>query len=224
VIYASGERQAISAACVRCFAAFCARGTRPRCLRQRQPHEICRESPRRHQQRRERRGDGAGLKAGLDARTVFEMVTSGAANSRVFELRAPMMVRDRYDDPSMKISVWQKDMAVIGEFARSLRCPTPMFDATVPIYDKAMRGGHAEQTPRRSARCRKRWRASSGEMRSRAPSGPELPRAPPSLAQKIEHRGLSQHGFRDAVALRALTARRRSAWPADRHLDAAHAR
>ena len=86
-----------------------------------------------------------GLKAGLDARMVFEMVTSGAANSRVFELRAPMMVRDRYDDPSMKISVWQKDMAVIGEFARSLRCPTPMFDATVPIYDKAMRSGHAEQ-------------------------------------------------------------------------------
>ena len=86
-----------------------------------------------------------GLKAGLDARTVFEMVTTGAANSRVFELRAPMMVRDRYDDPSMKISVWQKDMAVIGEFARALRCPTPMFDATVPIYDKAMRGGHAEQ-------------------------------------------------------------------------------
>jgi L-threonate 2-dehydrogenase len=86
-----------------------------------------------------------GLKAGLDARTVFDMVTSGAANSRVFELRAPMMVRNRYGDPSMKISVWQKDMAVIGEFARALRCPTPMFDATVPVYDKAMRSGHAEQ-------------------------------------------------------------------------------
>jgi L-threonate 2-dehydrogenase len=85
-----------------------------------------------------------GLKAGLDAQTVFEMVRSGAANSRVFELRAPMMVRDRYDDASMKISVWQKDMAVIGEFARALGCPTPMFDATVPVYDKAMRSGHAE--------------------------------------------------------------------------------
>jgi 3-hydroxyisobutyrate dehydrogenase-like beta-hydroxyacid dehydrogenase len=36
-------------------------------------------------------------------------------------------------------------MAVIGGFARALRCPTPMFDATVPIYDKAMRSGHAEQ-------------------------------------------------------------------------------
>jgi len=84
-----------------------------------------------------------GLKAGLDAQTVFDMVRSGAANSRVFELRAPMMVRDRYDDASMKISVWQKDMAVIGEFAHSLGCPTPMFDATVPIYQRAMRGGHA---------------------------------------------------------------------------------
>jgi 3-hydroxyisobutyrate dehydrogenase-like beta-hydroxyacid dehydrogenase len=42
------------------------------------------------------------------------------------------------------VSVWQKDMAVIGEFARDLDCPTPMFDATVPVYNKAMRSGHAE--------------------------------------------------------------------------------
>jgi L-threonate 2-dehydrogenase len=86
-----------------------------------------------------------GLKAGLDAKTVFEMVTSGAGNSRVFELRAPMMVKDRYDDPTMKISVWQKDMAVIGEFARELDCPTPMFDATIPVYAAAMKSGLAEQ-------------------------------------------------------------------------------
>jgi 3-hydroxyisobutyrate dehydrogenase-like beta-hydroxyacid dehydrogenase len=85
-----------------------------------------------------------GLKAGLDAKTVFEMVASGAGNSRVFELRAPMMVKDRYDDPTMKISLWQKDMAVIGEFARRLGCPTPMFDATVPVYADAMKTGHAE--------------------------------------------------------------------------------
>jgi putative dehydrogenase len=85
-----------------------------------------------------------GLKAGLDAETLFAMVKSGAANSRVFELRAPMMVKDRYDDPTMKISVWQKDMAVIGEFARELGCPTPIFDATVPVYVKAMKSGHAE--------------------------------------------------------------------------------
>ena len=85
-----------------------------------------------------------GIKAGLDPSIIFEMVASGAGNSRVFELRAPLMVKDRYDDPSMKVSVWQKDMSVIGEFARQIGCPTPMFDATVPIYNKAMRTGHAD--------------------------------------------------------------------------------
>ncbi len=85
-----------------------------------------------------------GLKAGLDPQTVFDMITTGAGNSRVFELRAPMMVENRYDEASMKVSLWQKDMAVIERFARQLHCPTPMFDATVPIYDKALKKGHAE--------------------------------------------------------------------------------
>ena len=85
-----------------------------------------------------------GLKAGLDPKTVFEMVKTGAGNSRVFELRAPMMVKDRYDDATMKVSVWQKDMAVIGEFAKTIGVPTPMFDASVPIYEQAMKSGHAE--------------------------------------------------------------------------------
>ena len=34
-----------------------------------------------------------GMKAGLDPRQVFELVRAGAGNSRIFELRAPMMVR-----------------------------------------------------------------------------------------------------------------------------------
>jgi putative dehydrogenase len=86
-----------------------------------------------------------GLKAGLDPRVIFEMVRTGAGNSRVFDLRAPMMVQNRYDQATMKISIWQKDMAVIGEFARELRCPTPLFDATGPIYDRALKNGYAEQ-------------------------------------------------------------------------------
>jgi len=85
-----------------------------------------------------------GIKAGLDPSIIFEMVASGAGNSRVFELRAPLMVKERYNDPSMKVSVWQKDMSVIGEFARQIGSPTPMFDATVPIYNKAMKSGHAD--------------------------------------------------------------------------------
>src|SRR5260221_6093763 len=84
-----------------------------------------------------------GIKAGLAPQAIYDMVTSGAGNSRIFELRAPMMVRNRYDDPTMKVSIWQKDMQVIGEFADALGCPTPPFGATPPIYAAALAGGHA---------------------------------------------------------------------------------
>jgi L-threonate 2-dehydrogenase len=84
-----------------------------------------------------------GIKAGLKPQTIYDMVTSGAGNSRIFELRAPMMVRNRYDDPTMKVAIWQKDMQVIGEFAGALHCPTPLFRATRPIYAAALASGHA---------------------------------------------------------------------------------
>jgi L-threonate 2-dehydrogenase len=82
-----------------------------------------------------------GIKAGLDPEKILELVRSGTGNSRVFELRGPMMAKGRYDEATMKISVWQKDMAIIDDFARNLECKTPLFDATVPIYEAAMAKG-----------------------------------------------------------------------------------
>jgi 3-hydroxyisobutyrate dehydrogenase-like beta-hydroxyacid dehydrogenase len=88
-----------------------------------------------------------GMKAGLPAQTIFDLISAGAGNSRVFELRAPMMVKGRYDNVTMKIDVWQKDMQVIGDFAKKIRVPTPLFTATEAIYDKALKTGHgAEDT------------------------------------------------------------------------------
>jgi 3-hydroxyisobutyrate dehydrogenase-like beta-hydroxyacid dehydrogenase len=86
-----------------------------------------------------------GIKAGLEPHRVFELVRSGAGNSRVFELRGPMMAENRYDgdNVTMRISTWQKDMAVIGEFAQSVGAPTPLFCATEAIYNAAMSTGHA---------------------------------------------------------------------------------
>jgi 3-hydroxyisobutyrate dehydrogenase-like beta-hydroxyacid dehydrogenase len=84
-----------------------------------------------------------GMKAGLDPQLIHDMVAAGAANSRVFELRAPMMVKGRYDDATMKVAIWQKDMAVIGDFAKKLGCPVPLFAASRPVYKAAMTDGHA---------------------------------------------------------------------------------
>jgi L-threonate 2-dehydrogenase len=86
-----------------------------------------------------------GMKAGLDPQQIFDLISVGAGSSRIFELRGPMMAQNRYDgdNVTMKVSVWQKDMAVIGDFARGLNCPTPLFSATMPIYAAAMSTGHA---------------------------------------------------------------------------------
>ncbi len=85
-----------------------------------------------------------GMKAGLDPKKIFEMVSNGAGNSRVFELRAPMMVENDYTDATMKCSVWQKDMDVIGAFAKKMRVPVPLFNATLPVYAATLKGGHGE--------------------------------------------------------------------------------
>jgi 3-hydroxyisobutyrate dehydrogenase-like beta-hydroxyacid dehydrogenase len=86
-----------------------------------------------------------GMKAGLAPQQIFDLIRIGAGNSRVFELRAPMMVKDDYDAATMKIKVWQKDMDVIGQYAKKLRVPTPLFSATEPVYAKAMATGLAMQ-------------------------------------------------------------------------------
>lgn len=85
-----------------------------------------------------------GIKAGLDPHQIVELITSGAGNSRVFELRAPMMADSHYTDATMKVSVWQKDMAIIGSYATSLGVPTPLLSACIPVYASAMATGHAQ--------------------------------------------------------------------------------
>jgi len=84
-----------------------------------------------------------GMKAGLDPEKIVEVIRAGAGNSRIFELRAPMMAEGRYDRATMKVSVWQKDMAIISQFAAGLGCPTPMLSATMPVYAAALAEGHA---------------------------------------------------------------------------------
>jgi L-threonate 2-dehydrogenase len=56
-----------------------------------------------------------------------------------------MVKNDYASHVTMKISVWQKDMDVIGGFARKIRVPNPMFDASAAIYAKARKSGLDDQ-------------------------------------------------------------------------------
>lgn len=80
---------------------------------------------------------------GLDARQVWELFGSNpAVGNGVLRLRGRFMVERRYRPATMKVEIWQKDMRIIGEAARSAGAATPLFDACGPIYDGAMAQGY----------------------------------------------------------------------------------
>ena len=86
-----------------------------------------------------------GMKAGLDPQVIYDVIADGAGGSRIFQLRGPMMVADNYDDATMRMEIWQKDMKVIGEFASALKSPTPLFSASAEVYKAGMAQGRAKQ-------------------------------------------------------------------------------
>jgi len=84
-------------------------------------------------------------RAGLDPKMVVNMVGPGAGGSRMFQMRAPMMVEGVYEPATMKVSIWKKDMAIIAEFAEEIGVETPLFTLTQPVYTEAMAMGLGDQ-------------------------------------------------------------------------------
>jgi 3-hydroxyisobutyrate dehydrogenase-like beta-hydroxyacid dehydrogenase len=134
-----------------------------------------------------------GMKAGIDPGELLEVMADSAGSSRMLQVRGPLMVVDRYRPATMKNVVWQKDVKTIGEFARSLACPTPLFDAASVVYVSAMAEGLAEEDTGAVCRVLERW---AGYKRSdarpkrrakkRAKSTPQ--RRAPSARRKVARR------------------------------------
>lgn len=111
-------------------------------------------------------------KMGLDPRDMLALFgPSPVIGSGVMRLRMPFMIARQYLPATMKVEVWQKDMQAIGDMAKSVHCPTPLFSACAPIYSAAMAQGLALQdtasvsevlfamagiAPRKSASAKKR--------------------------------------------------------------------
>ena len=83
-------------------------------------------------------------RAGLDPKMVVDMVGPGAGGSRMFQMRAPMMVEGVYEPATMKVSIWKKDMAVIAEFADEVGCA----DAAVHADAAGLYAGDGDGTGR----------------------------------------------------------------------------
>ena len=82
---------------------------------------------------------------GLDPRRVHALVgSSPIVGTGVYRLRGGFMVDRTYLPATMKVDVWQKDMQVIGDMARAVGAPVPLFAGCVPLYNAAMALGLAE--------------------------------------------------------------------------------
>ena len=85
-----------------------------------------------------------GSRLGLDAASLCDVLAAGAGQSRMLEVRGPMMARGVYEPATMKLDVWQKDMRLIKALAEDSGAATPLFDATIPLYFAAIAEGHGQ--------------------------------------------------------------------------------
>ncbi|MBU6381173.1 MAG: NAD(P)-dependent oxidoreductase [Proteobacteria bacterium] len=86
-----------------------------------------------------------GKRLGLDPADVVRVVGEGAGASRMLQVRGPLMARRNWQEATMKLSLWQKDMAIIGQSLMLTQTPAPLFAASVPIYNAAQALGLGEQ-------------------------------------------------------------------------------
>jgi len=86
-----------------------------------------------------------GRKAGLDPQLILDVIGASAASSIMFKVRGPVMASGDFSDAGMSVRLFQKDMGIIGDFAKELGVGAPLFDASAKIYDTALEQGHAEE-------------------------------------------------------------------------------
>jgi 3-hydroxyisobutyrate dehydrogenase-like beta-hydroxyacid dehydrogenase len=89
-----------------------------------------------------------GMKAGLDPQTVYDVISTSAGTSRIFEVRGPKMISGDYvNDISAKLDLLLKDIDCIADHARDMGCPTPLFSLASQIHFAAAAQGFGGADP-----------------------------------------------------------------------------
>ena len=78
------------------------------------------------------------LESGIEEKIILELLGAGAAGSKVFDLRAPLMLQREYQPATMKLSNWKKDLDLIDQLGNDLGIDTPLFKATYDQYLKTI--------------------------------------------------------------------------------------
>jgi 3-hydroxyisobutyrate dehydrogenase-like beta-hydroxyacid dehydrogenase len=73
---------------------------------------------------------------GVDNDIILNLLGAGAGSSKVFDLRAPMMIKRSYLPATMKLSTWKKDLSLIADLAASFDGKIPLFSQTFNLYEE----------------------------------------------------------------------------------------
>ena len=84
---------------------------------------------------------------GIDPAVALEALTAGAGNSRMLEVRGPMMVAGEYEPPTARLEILVKDVEIITALARTSRVPLPVFAAAAQLHLAAMACGWENADP-----------------------------------------------------------------------------
>jgi 3-hydroxyisobutyrate dehydrogenase-like beta-hydroxyacid dehydrogenase len=89
-----------------------------------------------------------GMKAGIDPQIIYDVISTSAGTSRMFEVRGPMMVSGDYEtNISSTLETILKDIACISQHARDIECPTPLFSLAGDIHRAAAAQGFGMSDP-----------------------------------------------------------------------------
>lgn len=82
-------------------------------------------------------------KMGLDPHKVYDLVCSSVAHSRIWELRAKMMVDGDYTTSRGTYNISRKDAKIIGQIAQEIEAPAPVFNAALQMHYAGMAQGYS---------------------------------------------------------------------------------
>ena len=82
-----------------------------------------------------------GIRAGADPQTLFDVITTSAGNSWMFQNRMPHVLAGD-DTPLSSVNIFVKDLGIVLDQARALTFPLPLAAAAHQLYLAAAASGH----------------------------------------------------------------------------------
>jgi 3-hydroxyisobutyrate dehydrogenase len=82
-----------------------------------------------------------GIRAGADPQTLYDVITTSAGNSWMFQNRVPHILSGD-DTPLSAVNIFVKDLGIVLDQARALTFPLPMAAAAHQLFLAAAAAGH----------------------------------------------------------------------------------